>query len=212
MSDFFEKLKKGKEKIEKFGDEQRKARQATPLPIIMLNDALPLLVVVTYILLGCLGGWWHPGWLVFFLIPIYYMLAEAIVHKSLELVPIAPITVAVYLCLGCIGGMWHPYWAVFLAIPVYYTTVAAIKGANWSKVFDILVPILTVGVYLVLGFVCKAWHPGWVVFFLIPITGSFEFFLTGGFRSRIEKHKKAFRDSVEEELGIHVEEDDGHIE
>ena len=169
MSDFFDKLKKGKEKIEKFGDEQRKARQAMPLPLIMLNDALPLLVVVTYILLGCLGGWWHPGWLVFFLIPIYYMLAEAIVHKSLELVPIAPITVAVYLCLGCIGGMWHPYWAVFLAIPVYYMTVAAIKGANWSKVFDILVPILTVGVYLVLGFVCKAWHPGWVVFFAIPL-------------------------------------------
>ena len=136
---------------------------------MMLNDALPLLVVVTYILLGCLGGWWHPGWLVFFLIPIYYMLAEAIVHKSLELVPIAPITVAVYLCLGCIGGMWHPYWAVFLAIPVYYMTVAAIKGANWSKVFDILVPILTVGVYLALGFVCKAWHPGWVVFFAIPL-------------------------------------------
>ena len=48
-------------------------------------------------------------------------------------------------------------------------TVAAIKGANWSKVFDVLVPILTVGVYLVLGFVLKAWHPGWVIFFAIPL-------------------------------------------
>ena len=169
MSDFFEKLKNGKIKIQKFGDEQRRARKATPLPIMMLNDALPLLVVVTFILLGCLGGWWHPGWLVFLIIPIYYMMAEAIIHKSLALVPIVPITVAVYLSLGCIGGLWHPYWAVFVAIPVYYMLVAAIKGASWSKIFDILVPVLTVGIYLVLGFVLQAWHPGWVIFFAIPL-------------------------------------------
>ena len=169
MSDFFEKLKNGKERIQKFGDDQKKARQATPLPLMMLNDALPLLVVVTFILLGCLGNWWHPGWLVFLIIPIYYMTMEAIIHKSLVLVPIAPITVAVYLCIGCLGGMWHPYWAIFVAIPVYYMLVAVIKGASWSKVFDILVPILTVAIYLVLGFVLKAWHPGWVIFFAIPL-------------------------------------------
>ena len=169
MSEFFDKLKSGKEKIIKFGNEQKRARKATPLPIMMLNDALPLLVVVAFILLGCLGGWWHPGWLVFLIIPIYYMTMEAIIHKSLTLVPIIPITVAVYLSLGCIGGMWHPYWAVFVAIPVYYMLVAAIKGASWSKIFDILLPILTVGIYLVLGFVLKAWHPGWVIFFAIPL-------------------------------------------
>ena len=169
MSDFFEKLKNGKEKIQKFGDEQKRARSQTPLPIMMLNDALPLLVVVTFILLGCLGDWWHPGRLVFLIIPIYYMTAEAIIHKSLALVPIAPITVAVYLSLGCIGGLWHPYWAIFVAIPVYYMLVAAIKGASWSKIFDIVVPILTVGIYLVLGFVLNAWHPGWVIFFAIPL-------------------------------------------
>lgn len=169
MSNFFDSLKKGKEKIEKFGEEQRHARRATPLPIMMINDALPLLVVVTFILLGCLGDWWHPGWLVFLILPIYYMTAEAIIHKSLVLVPIAPIVVAVYLCLGCLGEMWHPYWAIFVAIPVYYMLVAVIKGASWSKVFDVLVPILTVAIYLVLGFVLKAWHPGWVIFFAIPL-------------------------------------------
>ena len=30
MSDFFEKLKNGKEKLQKFGDEQKKARQTAP--------------------------------------------------------------------------------------------------------------------------------------------------------------------------------------
>ncbi|MBR4801039.1 MAG: hypothetical protein IK048_05170 [Clostridia bacterium] len=170
MSDFFDKLKKGKEKVQQFGNEQKQAAHAAPLPLMMLNDGLPLLTVVAYILLGSLGGWWHPAWLVFFILPIYYMMAQAIIHKSLELVPIAPIVVAVYLCLGCIGGMWHPYWAIFAAIPLYYMMVAVIKGANWTKIFDILVPIITVAVYLVLGLTpLHAWHPGWVVFFAIPL-------------------------------------------
>ena len=202
MSDFFDKLKKGKEKIEKFGDEQAKARKATPLPLMMLNDGLPLLVVVTYILLGCLGDWWHPGWLVFLILPIYYMTAEAIIHKSLELVPIAPIVVAVYLCLGCIGHMWHPYWAIFAAIPLYYMMVAVIKGASWTKVFDILIPILTVAVYLVIGFVLKAWHPGWVVFFAIPLYYTW--------RGTMMKYKHIHADDEpqqEEEEPVHI--DDG---
>ena len=176
MSDFFDKVKKGKEKIKKFGEEQKKARQLTPLPIMMLNDALPLLVIVTYILLGSLKDLWHPAWLIFFIIPIYYMSMEALVHKSPELVPIVFIVIATYLALGCIGARqgqnyWHPYWALFLAIPVYYMMIAAIKGANWSKIFDILVPFLVVGVYLVLGFTVKpgGWHPGWVIFFAIPL-------------------------------------------
>jgi len=169
MSDFYFKVKKGKDIIKKFNDEKTRAKQQTPLPIMMLNDALPLLVIVTFILLGTLGGWWHPGWLVFFILPIYYMTAQAVIHKSLSLVPIIPITVAVYLSLGFLGNLWHPYWAIFVAIPVYYMLVAAIKGASWSKLFDVLVPVITVAIYLVLGFVLNAWHPGWVIFFAIPL-------------------------------------------
>ncbi len=203
MSDFFEKLKNGKIKVQKFGDEQRKARLATPLPIMMLNDAMPLLVIVTFILLGALGGWWHPAWLVFFIIPIYYMSMSAIVHKSLELVPIVPIVVAVYLSLGCIAGLWHPYWAIFVAIPVYYMLVAAIKGASWSKIFDILVPILTVGIYLVLGFVLKAWHPGWVVFFAIPLYYTW--------KGTVQKYKRLRTQSEEKEPASQNSFDNGFV-
>ena len=203
MSNFFEKLKNGKEKVQKFGDEQRKARLATPLPIMMLNDAMPLLVIVTFILLGALGGWWHPGWLVFFIIPIYYMTMGAIIHKSPELIPIVPITVAVYLSLGCIAGLWHPYWAIFVAIPVYYMLVAAIKGASWSKIFDILVPILTVGIYLVLGFVLKAWHPGWVVFFAIPLYYTW--------KGTVQKYKRLRTASDEKEPTDKHTFDDGFV-
>lgn len=170
MSDdkFYVKFKKARP-IKKFVDEHNYAKTHTPLAIMMLNDTLPFLTIIAFLLLGFLGNWWHPGWLVFFAIPIYYMLRSAIVHKSAEMVPIVPIVTVVYLCLGCIWGMWHPYWAIFVAIPLYYMIIAAIKGANWSRIFDIIVPLVAVGIFLALGFTLNAWHPGWMVFFLIPL-------------------------------------------
>lgn len=36
----------------------------------------PLLVTVIYLALGFLGSWWHPGWLVFLTIPLYYWIAK----------------------------------------------------------------------------------------------------------------------------------------
>ena len=36
----------------------------------------PVLVTVIYLALGFLGNWWHPGWLVFLTIPLYYGFAK----------------------------------------------------------------------------------------------------------------------------------------
>lgn len=36
----------------------------------------PLLVTAVYLALGFLGNWWHPGWLVFLTIPLYYCIAK----------------------------------------------------------------------------------------------------------------------------------------
>ena len=38
----------------------------------------PILVTALYLLLGFVGDWWHPGWLVFLTIPIYYEIVEAL--------------------------------------------------------------------------------------------------------------------------------------
>ena len=174
MNEFFEKIKSGKRKIEKFGEENKRFNKSMPLAVMLINDALPLLVVVAYVLLGVLGGWWHPAWILFLLIPIYYMTIETIKHKSPEAFPIVFIVAAVYLCLGCIRGWWHPYWAIFAAIPTYYMIVALIKGGSWAKVFDIVVPALTIAGFLLIGFLAGAWHPGWVIFFAIPLYYSFK--------------------------------------
>lgn len=38
----------------------------------------PILVAIVFLLLGFLGDWWHPGWLVFLTVPIYYTLVAAL--------------------------------------------------------------------------------------------------------------------------------------
>lgn len=43
-----------------------------------LKDALcyPVLVTVAFLLLGFLGGWWHPAWVLFVTIPLFYGIAD----------------------------------------------------------------------------------------------------------------------------------------
>ncbi|WP_241159514.1 helix-turn-helix domain-containing protein [Adlercreutzia sp. ZJ176] len=38
----------------------------------------PVACLLFYLLTGCLFGWWHPGWLVFLTIPLYYWIARII--------------------------------------------------------------------------------------------------------------------------------------
>ena len=41
---------------------------------ILTHLVFPVLCVVIYIFLGVAGGFWHPGWLIFLGIPLYYAL------------------------------------------------------------------------------------------------------------------------------------------
>ena len=89
----------------------------------------PILIAGAYLLMGFFRGLWHPGWIIFLTIPIYYelvaMLAVKGLRKKLNLFPIAAICVPIYLLLGFYMHLWHPGWLVFLIIPIYYWLVGA---------------------------------------------------------------------------------------
>ena len=36
----------------------------------------PIIVTIIYLIIGFTFGWWHPGWILFITIPIYYVIAE----------------------------------------------------------------------------------------------------------------------------------------
>ena len=98
----------------------------------------PLIVVIVYICIGILGHIWHPTWLLFLLIPAYYMLVSAIGKKDsggstkavLRRFPFPTIVIVAYLCLGFGFDLWHPGWLVFLLIPLYYSLIPLVKDED----------------------------------------------------------------------------------
>lgn len=79
-----------------------------------------LLVTLAFLALGFAGGWWHPAWLLFLLIPLYHTAVEAIAARDPHKFAYPVLVTGVYLALGFFGGWWHPAWLVFLTIPLYY--------------------------------------------------------------------------------------------
>ena len=83
-------------------------------------SAFPIIIVLIYLILGGLFSLWHPGWLVFLLIPVIPSLFEAIKHKNPEEFCFPVLIVIIYLLLGFEFNLWHPFWFLFILIPVYY--------------------------------------------------------------------------------------------
>ena len=87
----------------------------------------PLLVTIAYLLMGFFLHLWHPGWIIFFVIPSYYFCAAMCLveglRKKLFLFPITFVCLSAFLLMGFYGRLWHPAWVVFLLIPAYYSLV-----------------------------------------------------------------------------------------
>lgn len=90
-------------------------------------------ILIAYIIIGCIWNAWHPGWLLFFLVPVWDSLAEAIEKKNANYFAYPILVVLIYLCLGLFWFLWHPGWVIFLTIPVYYSMVNYIFGIKDRK-------------------------------------------------------------------------------
>ncbi len=77
--------------------------------------ATPLICTFIFLALGFFFGKWHPGWMVFLLIPVMpYLLGKKKLRFSIPLI----ITI-IYLIMGFGWGLWHPGWIIFLLVPVF---------------------------------------------------------------------------------------------
>lgn len=75
-----------------------------------------VLVTFAYLVLGACFNLWHPGWLLFLTIPLYYLPASQ--RSPLKLLGNPVMITLAYLLLGFQCGLWHPGWVIFLLIPV----------------------------------------------------------------------------------------------
>jgi transcriptional regulator with XRE-family HTH domain len=80
---------------------------------------------------------WHPTWLMFFLVPIYYHFAGACFSKTkkgfLFAQPIPELIVLIYLVLGFGFALWAKGAILFIIIPIYYWAVAFYKNHKGTK-------------------------------------------------------------------------------
>ena len=79
----------------------------------------------------------------------------------------------IYVFVGVLSHVWHPTWMIFLLIPAYYCLVWALTHPGDGSVRAALrrfpFPSLVILIYLVLGFFLHLWHPGWLIFLLVPL-------------------------------------------
>lgn len=95
-----------------FEQKAEKRRRAFPYTV---------LVVFLYLVLGFFFNLWHPGWLIFLTIPLYYLPAHQ--RSPLKLMGNPIMIVIIYLLLGIECNLWHPGWLIFFAIPLLNSAV-----------------------------------------------------------------------------------------
>lgn len=94
---------------------------------------IDIIIIITYIAMGFAWNAWHPGWLIFFAIPIVHTLFSAIKHKNMHLFAYPALALLIFFLLGFFKDMWHPGWVVFLTVPIYYSLVSYIQGLLRKK-------------------------------------------------------------------------------
>jgi transcriptional regulator with XRE-family HTH domain len=91
-----------------------------------------LVIAGIYVVMNLIIHQWHPSWIMFLLIPIYYHYAGGCYAKTkkgfLFALPIPEIIVLIYLLLGFVIGLWGAGAILFILIPIYYWAVAFYKN------------------------------------------------------------------------------------
>ncbi|MDR0395705.1 MAG: helix-turn-helix transcriptional regulator [Oscillospiraceae bacterium] len=87
----------------------------------------PIIAAAAFLAAGFLFDWWHPGWLIFLTIPLYYTMPDfehEPMRTALLKFPYPVLVTLVYLSMGCILNWWHPWWMLYLTVPLYYIFAA----------------------------------------------------------------------------------------
>ena len=98
---------------------------------VWLKFPFPLLAVLVYLWLGFAYQQWVLGALVFFSIPLYYLVVEMFVKRSFRTTVNTLYSLSAtiwFLWMGLVNDVWHPTWLVFLTIPLFSWLTHALFG------------------------------------------------------------------------------------
>lgn len=123
--DFKGKIKSLLSKANDFGMYPKAARALLIFPF-------PIIIVILYVALSMIFQIWHPLWILFLTIPMYYRFAIACKANNRKvfalLLPVPELIVTIFLCLGVATGMWGYSCLLFIVIPLYYWFACFVKA------------------------------------------------------------------------------------
>lgn len=82
-----------------------------------------LFAITAYLIIGIMFDLWHPGWLIFLLVPVISSAVTAIRKKRADCFAYPLFMAFLFLFIGFMTDSWHPAWAIFLTIPLYYEVI-----------------------------------------------------------------------------------------
>ena len=78
---------------------------------------MPFISLIIFMVLGLAFSLWHPGWLVFILIPITPILLQN--NTKATIIALSPFVSSIlFIIIGTYYGLWNPSWLTFLLIPM----------------------------------------------------------------------------------------------
>jgi len=84
-----------------------------------ITGITPFVCLIVFFVLGFYKNLWHPGWMVFLLIPIVPMFLKIFSKKKVSVVGFLTMLIVIaYVVLGFLFNWWHPGWIIFLLIPI----------------------------------------------------------------------------------------------
>ncbi len=84
-----------------------------------LSALTPVLSLLIFLILGFCFQLWHPGWVVFLLIPFIEIAISHPKNRKAKWTGIAfMVSIIAYLLVGLIFNIWHPTWLIFFLVPI----------------------------------------------------------------------------------------------
>jgi len=96
-----------------------------------LSAIFSLIITGAYFWIGFEYSLWHPGWLIFLLIPIFSTFVQAVRNKNIRIFAYPVVVALGFLYLWIVEGYGHPTWLLFFTIPIYYWMIDSIR--EWRK-------------------------------------------------------------------------------
>lgn len=102
----------------------------------LVMSTYSVLIVIAYIVISLLTGYWHPTWVIFLSIPIADSAVSAILNKKIAQFSLELVAIVAFIVVGILTGKWHPAWLILLIIPLYRYILSTIKRVKKIKEMD----------------------------------------------------------------------------